>query len=97
MTTLNKLFVVLFGAALVAVGLGLLLSGSFSLPTKTPPLRFQFTGLSLLLLGGSPLLLGIVSLALARGSLKSDSRFTYCCIATGMSMLGLAAVIAPKV
>jgi hypothetical protein len=96
-TLLNKLLVVLFGVALVGVGLGLLSSGSVSLPTKTPPLRFQFTGPSLLLLGGSPLLLGVLSLALARGSMKRDSRVTYCCVATGMAMLGLAFIIAPKV
>jgi hypothetical protein len=97
MTTQSRITVALFGAALAAVGLGILLSGSVSLPTKTPPLRFQFSGLSLLLLGGSPLLLGVVSLALCRGSLDTASRVTFSMIGVGMAMLGLAFVLAPKI
>ena len=97
MTTLNKLFVAVFGVALTAVGLSILWSGNVTLPTRTPPLRFEFTGLPLALLGGSLLLIGLMSLALVRSILQAQSRVTYGLIYLGMAMLGLAFLLAPKV
>lgn len=97
MTTLNKLFVAVFGAALTAVGLSILWSGNVTLPSRTPPLRVEFTGLPLALLGSSPLLVGLMSLALVRGVLKPQSRVTYALTYLGMAMLGLAFLLAPKV
>jgi hypothetical protein len=96
-TSLNRIVVLSFGAALTALGLGMLLSGGLSLPTRSPPLRFHFTGMSLLLLGGSPLLLGVVMLAIARGSLDSASPVTRGLLGAGIVLLALAFLAAPKI
>jgi hypothetical protein len=95
-TALNKTIVFLFGASLALMGLGLLFSGGVTVPTRSPPVRFHFSGLSLILLGGSPLALGVMSIALARGDLGSDSRATQLAISAGIAMLGIAFFLAPK-
>ena len=96
-TALNRIVVFSFGAVLTALGLGVWLSGGLSLPTRSPPLRFHFTGMSLLFLGGSPLLLGVVMLAMAQGSLDSASRVTRGLLGAAMVLLALAFLAAPKI
>jgi hypothetical protein len=95
-TGLNKTIVFLFGASLALLGLGILFSGGVTVPTRSPPVRLHFSGLSLLLLGGSPLALGVMCIALARGHLGSDSRATHLVISAGTAMLGIAFFLAPK-
>jgi len=53
--------------------------------------------MSLLFLGGSPLLLGVVMLAMAQGSLDSASRVTRGLLGAAMVLLALAFLAAPKI
>lgn len=54
----NLWFLRLFGLALLITGVALLLSGNLQLASRTPGKVIQFTGLSLLLFGLSPSVLG---------------------------------------
>ncbi len=96
MFSLSKLAVFLFGSALALAGLFILFSGGVSLPTRQPPRQFHFSGLSLLLLGLSPLVAGLLSLAIARGMVHRDSKATQLAIGVSILLLGLAFVLAPK-
>ena len=96
MSSLSKLAVTLFGSALALTGLYILLSGGISLPTRQPPRQFHFSGFSLFLLGLSPLVAGLLSLAIARGSVHRESKATQLAIGISIASLGLAFVLAPK-
>lgn len=96
MSNLSKLAVTLFGSALALLGLFVLLSGGVSLPTRQPPRQFHFSGLSLFLLGLSPLIAGLLSLVIARGSVHGESKATQFAIGISIASLGLAFVLASK-
>ncbi len=96
MFTLSKLAVILFGSALALLGLFVLLSSGVSLPTRHPPRQFHFSGFSLFLLGLSPLVAGLLSLAIARGSVHRESKATQLAIGISIVSLGLAFILAPK-
>jgi hypothetical protein len=96
MFSLSKFATIVFGSGLALLGLYILLSGGVSLPTRQPPKQFHFRGLSLFLLGMSPLVAGLLSLALARGVVHRESRFTQFAIGTSIIALGLAFVLATK-
>ncbi len=95
MSNLSKLAVILFGTAMALLGLFILLSGGVSLPTRQPPRQFHFSGLSLFLLGLSPLVAGLLSLAIARGSVPRESKATQVAIGLSILSLLLALVMAP--
>jgi len=95
MSNLAKLAVILFGAAMALLGLFILLSGGVSLPTRQPPRQFHFSGFSLFLLGLSPLVAGLLSVAIARGSVHRESRATQVVIGVSILSLLLALVMAP--
>ena len=90
MSSLSKLAVIVFGSALAMAGMFILFSGGVSLPTRQLPRQFHFTGLSLFLLGLSPLVAGLLSLAIARGSIHRESKATQAAIAISITSLGLA-------
>ena len=96
MSLFSKLIAIAFGICLAVVGLAVLFSDGLTLPTRWPPEAFHFSGLSLLLLGASPVVLGLTSLALAFQALHRDSRSTWWAIGVSMGMLGLAFLLAPK-
>jgi len=85
-----------FAAGLVAFGLWILLSGGVELPTRRPPVAFHFSGLSLLLLGASPITLGTTLLAVVRGRLPLNGRSTQLLIGLALALLGIAFAIVPK-
>jgi hypothetical protein len=95
-TPLSKTIVYLFGAGLVVLGVGLLISGGLTLPTRSPPVRFHFSGASLVLLGGGPLVLGVTLIALARGNVAGSSRTLQLAIGVGIGLLGLAFAVVAK-
>ena len=95
MSNLSKLAVILFGTAMALLGLFILLSGGISLPTRQPPQQFHFSGFSLFLLGLSPLVAGLLSVAIARGSVHRESKATQVAIGLSILSLLLALVIAP--
>lgn len=97
MSNLSKLAVILFGSALALLGLLILLSGGVALPTRHPPRQFHFSGLSLFLLGVSPLVAGLLSLAIARGAVHRESKVTQLAIGISIFSLGLAFIVASKV
>ncbi|ABM93646.1 MULTISPECIES: hypothetical protein [Methylibium] len=86
----------LFGAALAALGLVVLFGGGVALPTREPPRQFVFSGVSLWLLGLSPLIAGLVCMGLARGRLSRESPTTRWALGASMAALGLAFLLAPK-
>ncbi|QAZ40183.1 hypothetical protein C1M51_12550 [Methylibium sp. Pch-M] len=86
----------LFGAALAALGLVVLFGGGVALPTREPPRQFLFSGVSLWLLGLSPLIAGLVCMGLARGRLARESPTTRWALGASMAALGLAFLLAPK-
>lgn len=86
----------LFGAALAALGLVVLFGGGVTLPTREPPRQFVFSGVSLWLLGLSPLIAGLVCMGLARGRLSRESPTTRWALGASMAALGLAFLLAPK-
>jgi hypothetical protein len=86
----------LFGAALAGLGVVVLLSGGIALPTREPPRQFHFSGVSLWLLGLSPLIAGLVCMSLARGRLSRESPTTRWALGASMAALGLAFLLAPK-
>lgn len=86
----------LFGAALAALGLVVLFRGGVALPTREPPQQFHFSGVSLWLLGMSPLIAGLVCMGLARGRLSRESPTTRWALGASMAVLGLAFLLAPK-
>jgi hypothetical protein len=96
MSVVSRLFVILFGTALVLAGLYIVFSGGVSLPTRQPPRQFHFQGLSLWLLGLSPLLAGGASIAVARGSVLRNSIATQWAVGASLAALGLAFVLATK-
>ena len=96
MSSLSKLAVTLFGSALALAGLYILLSGGVSLPTRQPPRQFHFGGFSLFLLGLSPLVAGLLSLALSRGAVHRESKATQLAIGVSIASLGLAFVLVDK-
>lgn len=96
MAPLNKTLLYLLGAGLAVLGVGLLISGGMTLPTRSPPVRFHFSGLSLVLLGGSPLVLGATLLALGRGKLAADARATQVAVGVAIALTGLAFAVATK-
>jgi hypothetical protein len=96
MNSLSKFAVFLFGGALVLVGLFVFFSGSVALPTRAPPRQFHFNGLALFLLGLSPLVAGLLSIAIARGLAQRESRATQLFIVVSIAALGLAFALAHK-
>lgn len=95
-SALTKLAIVAFSVSLALVGLFVLLSGEVTLPTRQPPRQFHFGGLSLFLLGASPLVAGITTLAVARGNLHRESSATQIAVGVSIAALGLAFVLARK-
>lgn len=95
MSSLSKPVVILFGAALVLLGLFILFSGGVSLPTRQPPRHFHFSGFSLFLLGLSPLVAGLLSLAGAGGWVRQESKAAQWGIGISILSLILALVMAP--
>ncbi len=96
MSVLTKLAIVVFGISLALVGVFVLLSGGVTLPTRQPPRQFHFGGLSLFLLGVSPLVAGITTLAIARGDLHRESKATQIAVGVSIAVLGLAFMLAGK-
>ena len=96
MSSGSKLVVLVFGSALGLLGLLVLFSGGVSLPTRHPPRRFHFSGLSLLLLSLPPLVVGLLSLAVARGYLQRESRAARHAVGISIICLGLAFALAHK-
>jgi hypothetical protein len=95
MSTLSKLPSLLFGAALVLLGLFTFFSGGISLPTRSPPSEFRFGGMPLFFLGLSPFVAGLLSLALAGGFVHRESRTTRWAIGVSFVALALAFLLAP--
>lgn len=69
----NLWFLRLFGLALVITGVVVLFSGNLQFPSRSPGKVTQFAGLSLLLFGLSPCLLGATMWWLAD---KPDARYS---------------------
>lgn len=96
MSTLSRVLVLMFGAGLALLGVVILFSGGLSLPTRSPPTQFRFSGLTLLLLGASPLAAGATALAIAFDLAHRESRAVRSALAAAIVALGLAFVLAPK-
>lgn len=93
---LNKVLVMAFGLALALGGLVILFNGELSLPTRTPTLRFRFSGPSLLFLGLAPIVLGSVCMAISARRLDRASRVARALVGGGIVSLALGFVLAPK-
>jgi hypothetical protein len=96
MSNQSRLALIFFGSALALLGLYVLFSGGVSLPTRQPARQFHFRGVSLLLLGLSPLVAGLLSLAIARAVVHLESRATQFAIGISIASLGLAFFLAHK-
>ena len=97
MSSWSKLSVFLFGSGLALLGLFVLLSGGGgALPTRQPPQQLNFSGFSLFLLGFSPLVAGLLSLAIVRGIVDRESKVTQLLVGISIVSLGLAFVMAHK-
>ena len=82
------------GGALIALGFWLLINGEVVLPTRSPPLAFHFTGLTLWLLAGAPALIGAVFWRIGEQPERRNSPIFRLMIGIGMAALGLAFVLA---
>lgn len=96
MTGSSRPFALLVGVALAVLGVGIFLSGGVSLPTRQPPRHFHFDGLALFFLGLSPLLAGLLSLAIGRDGVQVESRATQLTIVITLVSLGLAFLLASR-
>lgn len=93
---IGKIVAGLCGLALIVVGVAVLASGGLSLPTRDPSVGFRFGGMALLLLALARMLEGGVVLALARGRLARDGRWTRGLLVAAMAAVAAAFVLAPK-
>lgn len=96
MSSRSGLAMTLVGIAFLLLGSFILFGGGVSLPTRQPPSQFHFSGLSLLLLGMSPVVAGLLCIALARGAITRNSPATQLAIGLVLGCLGLAFVLVPK-
>lgn len=97
MTGISRTIILLTGMGFIACGMGMLVSGGFMLPSRTPGLRFQFFGFPLFLLASSPLVLGGLCLAIVSGSLNPRSNQSLVLFFISMAFIALAFFAAPKV
>lgn len=96
MSDRSALAIKLVGLAFLLFGLVVLLSGGVSLPTRQPPRAFHFGGLALFFLGMSPVVAGVMCIALARGAISRDAPATQIAIGLALGLLGLAFYLVPK-
>lgn len=92
----TRAFLFILGFLLLLGGVVVLLSGSVSLPTRSPITHFQFSGASLLLLGATPVLAGGTCIAVALQVIDRHSKTMRLLIGAGIVMLGLSFLLAPK-
>ena len=90
----SRLIALLFGAALALTGVFILFSGGIDLPTRHPPKRMHFRGLSLLLLGVSPLVAGGAVIGIAQGRWDRESRAVHGAIGCSIGALCVALLLA---
>lgn len=86
-----------FGAAMIALGFGLVIGGEIAMPTRTPGRAFQFTGLSLWLLAAAPALIGVVFWRMGEAPDRRKQPLLRLLIGVGMALLGLAFVLSKTV
>ena len=89
-----QLIGIVFGAALVLLGLFILFSGGIALPTRQPSAQLHFRGVALMCLGLSPLVAGGTVIAIARERLDRESRTVHLAIVVSTGALGLALLLA---
>ena len=94
MSGISKFAALVFGTAMVVLGVFIMLSDSVSLPTRQQLHELQFSGFSLFFLGLSPLSAGLLSLALTFGYLHRESRYTQTGIIISIAALILSLVLA---
>ncbi len=92
----NRLSLQVAALLFAALGLVIWLSEGFALPARTPPVQFHFSGVSLLMLGASPMTFASILLALARGLIGRDDRITQIAMVIGLALLGLAFVFSVR-
>lgn len=94
MSRSSRIFSVVFGTALVLLGLVIFLSGSISLPLRRAPPVLRFRGFSLLLLALSPAACGSAFLGLGSGVVERDSRAIQLIVGAAIASICLALVVA---
>lgn len=91
-----RTLLLLAGAAAVLLGLGLLATGTLTLPTRHPPVAFHFSGPALLLLAAAPMLVGTLLLALGSGRLQRQAPAARLLVGAAIAAVALAFVLAPR-
>jgi len=93
---IGRIVVLVFGAALLIAGLVIWSTGGLTIPARTPPGQFQFTGLALVLLGAAPALVGVMALAIGLGVLRRQADAIFTLLILAQVSCALAFLLAPK-